>query len=179
MYGNIVLAGTKGQFVPNAIKWFTVSVFSHSLVTMPDVLGTPMCIEAAESGVDFTRFDTSYIKNEEQGYEVWRIKISQDIKDEALVKILSDLEIGYGFLQFLFFIVRRICRLFDLDIKSKNNWFRKEGMICSQLCVAYLEACGLGSLFSEYGKGSIAPQDIKNAMVAHPELFEMIESVRL
>lgn len=178
MHGNIVLASTKGQFIPNAIKWFTGSMFSHSLVTMPEVLSTPMCIEAAETGVDFTRFDTGYVNAQDQGYEVWNLKIDQSIKDEALVKILSDLEIGYGFLQYPWFMWRRLCKFFGKDIKSQNNWDHN-GMICSQLCVAYLEACGLGVLFTGYGKGSIAPQDLQDIFKAHPELFEKIESVRL
>ncbi len=51
MYGHIVLADTKSGFVPNGIKFITSSQFSHSFITIPDILGTPMCIEAAENGV--------------------------------------------------------------------------------------------------------------------------------
>src|ERR1035437_7311574 len=129
MYGYIVLAGTKTGFTPNAIKWFTGSQFSHSLVTVPDVLNTPMCIEAAETGVDFTRFDTGYGDNLDQGYEVWNIKIDQAVKDNAIVAILSDLEISYGFLQYPWFMWRRLCLFFGKDIKSHNNW-NESGMIC-------------------------------------------------
>src|ERR1035437_501682 len=128
MYGNIVLAGTKSGFTPNAIKWFTGSQFSHSFVTTPDILNIPMCIEAAESGVDFTRFDTSYVNNQDQGYEVWKVKIDQSIKDKAVVAILSDLEISYGILQYPWFMWRSICLFFGKDIKSHNNW-NKGGMI--------------------------------------------------
>jgi hypothetical protein len=178
MYGNIVLASTKGQFLPNAIKWFTKSVFSHSLVTVPDVLGVPMCIEAAETGVDFTRFDTGYIDNQDQGYEVWNIKIDQEIKDNAIISILSDLEISYGFFDYPFFIWRSICLLFGKDIKSQNNWI-SQGMICSQLCVSYLNACELSYIFAGYGSGSVTPQDLQNIFKIHPELFEKTASVRL
>lgn len=177
-YGFIVLASTQGQFVPNAIKWFTQSQFSHSLVTTPDVLGVPMCIEAAEGGVDFTRFDTGYTDNQDQGFEVWRVKIDQSIKDKAIVSILGDLETGYGFLEYPWFMWRRICLLFGKDIKAQNNW-NESGMICSQLCVAYLKACGLGYVFTGYGEGSVAPQDLQNIFKAHPELFEKTDSVRL
>lgn len=177
-YGNIVLASTKSGFVPNAIKWFTKSQFSHSLVTMPDVLSIPMCIEAAESGVDTTRFDKSYINNADQGYQVWHLKISQEIKDKAIISILNDLEIGYGFLQFPWFMWRKLNEIFGKDIKSHNNWDH-HGMICSQLCVAYLIACGLGYIFADYGIGSVAPQDLQNIFKAHPELFELSEEVRL
>ena len=44
--GNIVLADCKtNNFIVKAIDWFTQSKFSHSFVTMPDLLGCPMCIE--------------------------------------------------------------------------------------------------------------------------------------
>lgn len=178
MYGNIVLASTKSGFVPNAIKWFTKSKFSHSLVTTPDMLGAPLCIEAAEGGVDFTRFDSSYIDNQGQGYEVWNIKIDQAIKDKALVDILGTLETKYGFLEYPWFMWRRLNLLFGRDIKAQNNW-NMDGMICSQLCVAYLKACGLGYVFAGYGEGSVAPQDLQDIFGAHPELFERTETVRL
>lgn len=177
-YGNIVLASTQGQFVPNAIKWFTQSQFSHSLVTVPDVLAVPMCVEAAENGVDFTRFDKGYVENQSQGYETWNIKIDQSIKDAAIISILNDLEMNYGFLEYPWFIWRRLCLAFGKDIKSKNNW-NMGGMICSQLCVAYLIACGLSYIFDGYGEGAVAPQDLQNIFLAHPELFERTERVRL
>lgn len=177
-YGYIVLASTKGEFIPNAIKWFTNSVFSHSLMTMPEILGIPMCIEAAENGVDMTRFDIGYIQNKNQSYQVWKVKISKKTKDKALSIILNDLEISYGFLEYLYFIVRRLCLFFGKDIKSTNN-FITNGMICSQLCVAYLNACGLQHTMDGYGVGSIAPQDLQNIFKANPKVFELVEEVRL
>jgi hypothetical protein len=178
MYGNIVLASTKGQFIPNAIKWFTNSQFSHSLVTVPNVLGVSMCIEAVEGGVDFARFDNGYENNQDQGYEIWNVKVDQAVKDKAIVSILNDLEIGYGFLEYAFFICRRFCLLFGIDIKNQNNWI-SQGMICSQLCVAYLKACGLDRLFIHYGNGAVAPQDLQDIFKANPDLFEKTSSVRL
>jgi len=178
IYGDIVLADTKSGFVPSAIKWMTNSQFSHSFVTTPDILGTPMCIEASGSGVDFTRFDTSYQNNLGEGYEVWHIKIDQSIKDAAIVSILADLEMGYGFLQFPWFMWRKLNSMLGRDIKAQNNW-DTSGFICSQLCVAYLTACGLSYIFNGYGNGSIAPQDLENIFIAHPELFEKTVSVRL
>lgn len=178
MYGTIVLASTKNQFIPNAIKWFTGSNFSHSFITVPDILAVPMCIEASEHGVDFTRFDTGYENNLDQGYEVWVLKIDQKIIDNAIVSILNDLEISYGFLQYPFFIWRRLCLFFGKDIKSTDNWFT-QGMICSQLCVDFLFACGLETIFNGYGKSSVDPQDLQDIFLANPNLFEKIESVRL
>ena len=178
MYGNIVLASTKSGFIPNAIKSFTGSVFSHSFVTIPDILGVPMCIEAAEGGVDTTRFDTGYADNLNEGYQVWNIKVSQEIKDRAIVSILNDLEVSYGFLSYPWFMWRKLNSLLGRDIKAQNNW-SSQGMFCSQLCVEYLKACGLEYVLVGYGEGSIAPQDLQNIFKAHPEVFELEEEVRL
>jgi len=178
-HGYIVLADTKSGFVPNSIKWITKSQFSHSFVTTPDVLGIPMCIEAAGGGVDYVRFDTGYVNNLGEGYQVWNIKIDQSIKDKAIVSILNDLEVGYGYLEFAWFVWRRICLAFGKDIKDQSNWAVNSGIICSQLCVAYLKACGLLSVLSGYGDGAIAPADLQSIFIAHPEYFELVESVRL
>jgi hypothetical protein len=178
MYGHIVLVSAKTGFIAQAIEWFTESKFDHGLVTAPDVLGIPMCIEAVQSGVEFDRFDTNYVNDMNSGYQVWNIKIDQSIKDKALLSILNDLQISYGFLQYPFFIYERICNLFGKNIKSQNNW-NTSGMICSQLCVAYLKACGLEYVLKGYGNGNIVPNDLENIFLAHPELFEMTLSVRM
>lgn len=178
MYGHIVLADTKSGFIPNTIKWITASEFSHSFVTIPDILGIPMCIEAAENGVDTTRFDTGYVDNQGEGYEVWSVNVPQDVKDAAIKSLLNDLETNYGFLQFPWFIWRAINRVFGRDIKSQNNW-DTNGMICSQVCCAYLTACGLSAVFAGYGNGSICPQDLQNIFKAYPQYFQKLESVRL
>lgn len=177
-YGHVVLASTKGEFVPNAIKWFTGSVFSHSLITTPDILGVPMCVEAGSSGVDFTRFDNTYENSPNQAFEVWEVLVPQDVKDAAIRELLSKLEIVYGFLEYPYFIWRRICRFFGKDIKSQNN-FILQGMICSQLCVSYLKLCGLSHVFEGYGEGSIAPQDLQDIFSKNPLLFKKSYSVRL
>jgi len=178
-YGYIVLASTKNEFIASAIKWFTQSAFSHSFVTIPQILGLPACIEASGKGIDTCLFDKNYKNNPNEGYQIWEVKIDQGIKDVSIREILSDLEISYGFLQYPYFILRRVCLLFKIDIKSKNNWFRKDGMICSQLCVEYLKYCGLARVLEGYGKGSIAPQDLQDIFKSNPELFKLVKSVRL
>jgi hypothetical protein len=177
-YGHIVLANSKKGFIAQAIKKFTQSQFSHSFVTTPDMLKVPLCIEAASGGVDFTKFDTSYEQNQNEGYEVWEIRVPKETKKKAIVSILRDLEISYGIFQYPFFIFRRICLFFGKDIKSWNN-FDHRGMICSQLCVAYIKACGLEKTLKGYGNGSIAPQDLQNIFKAHPKLFRLVQSVRM
>jgi hypothetical protein len=178
MYGNIVLATSKSSFVSKGIRWFTNSQFSHSFVTMPDTLGIPMCIEAAEGGVDTCRFDTNYANNLDETYEVWTLNLPQDVKDKAIQSIMNDLETGYGFLEYPWFMWRRLNSLFGKDIKSQNNW-NQSGMICSQLCVAYLKACGLSYILQGYGQGSIAPQDLSVIFQAHPELFIKTAAIRM
>ena len=177
-YGQIVLATNTVGFFPAAIRLFTGSKFSHSLVLTPPILDIPMGIEAVEGGVDSVRFDKNYINDTTQGYEIWEIKIDLSIKDAAIKTVLSELQTPYGYLEYLFFLWRRINYWLGRDIKSQDNWFSK-GIICSQLCVDYLNACGLSQVLNGYGKGSICPQDLQDIMIAHPELFEKVESVRL
>ena len=49
-------------------------------------------------------------------------------------------------------------------------------MICSQLCVAYITACGLSYVLQGYGKGNIAPADLKVIFLTYPKIFECIET---
>lgn len=173
-YGNIVLANTKKGLVQQAIKWFTKSKFCHGLITMPDILGTPMCIEAAVTGVDMTRFDLSYKNNPNKSYEIWQVNVPQEVKDLAIKALLQDLEVGYGFFQYPWFIWRRINLFFGKDIKAQNNW-HQDGTICSELCVEYLKGCGLEGVLYEYGVSSITPQDLRNIFLSHPSIFTLIE----
>lgn len=175
--GNIILATSKSSFMSKCIRWFTSSQFSHSFVTMPDVLGLPMCIEADAGGVDCARLDTNYLDNTDEAFQVWTVNVSQDVKDQALKQIINDLEVSYGILEYPWFMWRRINKLFGKDIKNQNNW-NTDGMICSQLCVAYLKACNL-EIFQGYGVGSIAPQDLQDIFKAHPQLFILSQSIRM
>jgi hypothetical protein len=172
-YGYIVLSNSKKGFIPSAIKWFTGSKFSHSFVIIPSVLDVPMGIEAASSGVDAVRFDKSYENDVNQGYEIWKLNVSKDLIDNSIKNLLNDLELSYGYLQYPWFIWRRINKFFGRDIKSQNNW-NVDGMICSQLCVTHLNNCLLSETMNEYGKGSISPQDLKEIFIKYPNLFELI-----
>lgn len=177
-YGNIVLANSKSNWISQCIKWFTKSQFSHSFITMPEVLGIPMCIEASGGGVDTCRYDSNYLNNLDEGIQVWEINIDQEIKDQAIKQTINYLEVSYGFLQYPFFIYRKLNNLFGKNIKSQNNW-NTNGMICSQLCVTYLKACGLEDIFKEYGEGSIAPQDLQDIFKSNTDLFKIVEEIRL
>jgi len=178
-YGDIALAGCKDNWLSKCIMWFTNSRFSHSFVTMPEILGIPMCIEAVEGGIDMSRYDTGYLNNMAEGLQVWFIDIDQEIKDEAIKNVINYLEVSYGFLEYAYFIWRKICLIFGKDIKSQDNWEANSGLICSQLCVTYLKACGLDDVLQGYGNGSIAPQDLQDIFKAHPETFVLKASYRL
>lgn len=177
-YGNLVLVSSKTNFISKGIRWFTQSTISHAFLTMPDVLDIPMCMEAVIGGVDMSRFDTNYLNNPDEIVEIWELLVLDQIKIDALQKTINELEVGYGFLEYPWFVWRRLNSLFGRDIKSQNNW-STDGMICSQLCVSYLNACGVGHIFDGYGKGSIAPQDLSAIFNVHPELFKLTQSIRM
>lgn len=173
-YGDIVLANSKKGFIAQAIKWFTGSKFSHCLITAPDCLERPMGFEAAETGVSSVPFDKNYTQNDTQGYEIWEVLISEEDKNKGINRIIDELETPYGVLQYPWFIWRRLNYLFGRDIKSQDNWVPR-AIVCSILTEHYLQGCGLCWLFKDYGKGSVTPQDVRNVMVAHPELFRLKE----
>lgn len=174
-YGHIVLADSKKEWIAQAIKWFTKSKWSHSLLTIAPEADREMGIEAASNGISAVPFDTSYRNNDTQGYNMYRVLVDDNIKDAAIRICLNDLESAYGYLEYPWFIWRSINAFFGRDIKSQNNWFN-QGEVCSQLCVKYLTACNLGQIFSGYGKNSVTPQDLQVIMGANPQYFELIET---
>jgi hypothetical protein len=145
---------------------------------MPDILGLPICIEAADNGVNTVRFDKNYINDQNQSYQIWKIKIPQEQVDKGIIAAINDLETLYGFFQYPWFMWRSLCLLFGKDIKNQNNWYTN-GTICSELCVQFLHGCGLGHVLIGYGVGSVTPQDLQNIFKAYPELFELVEEVRM
>lgn len=174
-HGQIVLACSKSGFISSAIRFFTKSKFSHSLITAPEMVGLPMCIEAAENGVSVIRFDEAYTQNTGESIEIWDVLIPNEVKDRGLVPTMDKLEKSYGFLELPWFIWRWMNGLVKRDIKAQNNWSHN-GTICSQLCRVYLTNAGIGFLFEGYGKGSVAPQDISVIMNANPKFFKRIYS---
>ena len=174
-YGQIVLAGSKSGFVPSAIKILTKSKFSHSLITAPDMVKLPMCVEAAENGISVIRFDLAYTQNASENIEIWEVLVPNAAKDAGLTAAFDKLEKSYGFLELPWFIWRWMNTLVGRDIRAQNNWSHN-GTICSQLCRIYLTKAGLGSLFESYGKGSVAPQDISAIMNANPKFFKKVFS---
>ena len=180
--GNVVLVQSKWgdnwfqTFISNAIRWLTSSQYSHSLVTLPQLLNCDMCVEAASNGVTLQRFDTTYWTNPSQACDVYElIGISDDIKAAAMKGLLSELDTSYGYLEMPWFIWRALNRMVGRDIKSHDNW-SQHGDICSWVCVQYLTACGLGDLFRDYGKCSVAPQDLRNIFDANPTIFKKTAS---
>ena|ERR1700676_5588979 len=174
-YGHVILADTYSGFIPYVIKMVTNSSFSHSLITTPNVLNTPMCMEAASVGVSMLSFEEGYGEQSGEDIRCFEVNVPQEIKDAAIKSSLKLLEKSYGYLELLWFIWRAINQLFRRDIKKQDNW-SQSGLICSELCFEYLKACGLEHLFSAYGNGSISPEDIYRVMKANPDIFIEVTS---
>lgn len=172
-YGHIVLANSKKGTVPAIIRYITKSNYSHSLLTIPDIIGIPMCVEAADSGVSMLRFDKGYTENFYQEIQVFSVNIPDSDKDKAIIQCLNSLQLGYGYLELFWFIWRAINKFFGKDIKNQNNWV-ENGIICSELCRMYLTYAGLGKLFKEFGNGSLNAEDLRQIILANPDLFTQI-----
>lgn len=172
-YGHIVLANSKKGAVPAIIRYITKSNYSHSLLTIPDIIGIPMCVEAADSGVSMLRFDRGYTENFYQEIQVFSVNIPDSDKDGAIIQCLNSLQVRYGYLELFWFIWRAINKFLGKDIKHQSNWV-ENGIICSELCRMYLTYAGLGHLFKDFGNGALNAEDLRQIMLANPGLFTQI-----
>lgn len=173
-YGHVCFAYSKNEWIAKAIAWFTRSKWSHSFITVPKILNKEMVMEAASGGTEMITFDQGYRNNPNQSYEIYRLKVDPATIDKGILKCLDNLEMPYGFLQYPWFMWRSLNRLFGRDIKKQDNWSQKNE-VCSGLVESFLWGCDLDSLFADFGSNSVTAQDVYNIVLAHPELFELIE----
>jgi hypothetical protein len=173
-YGYVCVSNSKKAFVGRIIKFVTRSNFSHSFITVPDMLGERMVMEAAANGVSVVPFNKAYRVDPDEGYRIYRFKADPAAKDAAILTIAQSLETGYGFLELPWFIWRAVNRLFGRDIRGQNNW-SDAGTICSELAAQYISMSGFSHLFEDFGRCSVNAQDIFEICKANPELFELIE----
>lgn len=173
-YGYVGFSYSKNIWYDKIIAKITKSKWSHSFITVPSILGREMVMESVAGGICMIPFDFAYRTNENQNYELYRFNISQDKIDQSIMQCLNTLESSYGFLEYPWFLWRSICKLFGKDIKKQNNW-SPQGTVCSGLTRYFIENAG-ENLFNDYGIDSANAQDIYEVVLAHPELFELIES---
>jgi hypothetical protein len=173
-YGHIVISdNVKNKLTSPVIRLFTGSEWSHSFVTIPSILGVPMCIEASSEGVDTLRMDKGYIDNPDERLIIYKVNIPNEIKDEAIKVCLNELQVKYGYLELPWFAWRWINEKLGKDIRNQDNW-SQAGVICSELCVTYLTACGLGHLVEAFGKGAVNAEDVRKIAEANPQYFTKI-----
>lgn len=173
-YGYLVLARRTNDWTSHLTAYLTQGYFSHAFVLTMTANKKWLCIEAEVEGVTASLFDLAYRKNLYRDYMVFEVKVPNN--NAGINAVMSKLETGYGFAQMLWFVYRFICSKFGKDIKGQDNWFYKDGTLCSQLASEYLIAAGLGKIFEGYGLGSISPNDIYEVAKSRPDLFEEIES---
>lgn len=174
-YGYVCFAYTKTEWIAKAIAWFTQSQWSHTFLTVPSMLGQEMIMEAGGGGVEMAMFNQAYRHNASQKYEVYRVKVSQQIIDEAIAQCMEKLELPYGYLEYPWFIWRYLNKWIGRDIKGQDNWSTNRE-VCAGLVDIYIDALGLGVLSKDFGNNSISAQDIYEIVKANPDLFELVES---
>lgn len=173
-YGYVCFAYSKNEWIAKAIAWFTKSKWSHTFLTAPPMLGKEMVMEAGAGGVEMVTFDKAYRNDPTQAYEVYRVKVSQEIIDEAIAKCMDKLELPYGYLEYPWFIWRYLNRWLGRDIKGQDNW-STDKEVCAGLVDIYIDELGLSVLSKDFGNNSISAQDIYEIVKSHPELFELVE----
>lgn len=174
-YGYVCVSNSKKEFQAKVIKFVTRSKWSHSFITVPNMLDVEMALESASSGVSMCSFDKHYRTDDGQGYRVYRFKADQGSKDKSIVSLLTELQTGYGFLELPWFAWRAICAWLKCDIRAQDNW-SQAGTICSELVAQYITNAGYPQLFTSFGKGSVNAQDIFEICESHPEIFELVEN---
>lgn len=174
-YGYVCFAYTKTEWLAKAIAWFTKSQWSHTFLTVPQILGQQMVMEAGGGGVEMATFDQNYRTSPNQKYEVYRVNLPQETIDKAITVCLYELEIPYGYLEYPWFIWRFINKWLGRDIKSQDNW-STDKKVCAGLVDIYMDALGLQDLSKDFGNNSITAQDIYEIVKANPQLFTLIES---
>lgn len=174
-YGYVCVSNTKKSFQSSVIRFFTQSSWSHSFITIPDLVGTPLAMEAAGSGVSICSFNKHYRDDKTQAYKVYRFRADPIAIDSALAQLLVELQTGYGYLELPWFAWRGLNKMFGRDISSQDNW-SQAGRICSELVAQYITYAGYPQLLGRFGRGSINAQDIFEMVESNPEIFELIES---
>jgi len=174
-YGYVCFAYSKNEWIAKVIAWFTKSQWSHCFITVPPMLEQEMVMEASEGGVEMITFNSAYRNNPTQKYEVYKVNCSQESTDQAILTCMGQLEVGYGFKHYPWFMWRSLCKLFGKDIKSQDNWCHS-GDVCSDLTRLRLESGGLKDLLAGFGKNSASAQDLYEIVKTYPEFFELIES---
>jgi hypothetical protein len=174
-YGYVCVSNSKKDFKARVIKFVTRSNWSHSFLTAPDMLGHQMALESAGGGVSLCPFDKHYRNDDTQGYRVYRFKVTQEMKDEAISTLINELETSYGWLELPWFAWRALNKFFGRDIRRQNNW-SKIGTICSELVAQYISMCGHAYLFGQFGDGSVNAQDVYEICELNKVLFELVES---
>lgn len=173
-YGFICFAYSKNETIAKIIAKVTSSQWSHSFITVPSILGKEVVMEAASNGIDMTLFDLSYRNNANESYEVYKFLVKPEKIDHSIVKCMKKLESSYAYLELPWFIWRALNKKLGRDIKSHNNW-STNGLVCSGLVRKFIENAGQGALLSGFGRDAVAPQDIYEIVLAHPELFQLVE----
>lgn len=173
-YGHVCFAYSKNEWVAKAIAWFTGSQWSHTFITVPPVLGKEMAMEAASGGTQMVLFDQAYRGNSTQKYEVYHVKVSEEIIEQSIAQCLERLEMPYGYLEYPWFIWRYINKFFGRDIRGQDNWYQRDE-VCAGLTNYYVSGLSLDVLFKDFGKNSVSAQDIYEIVKANPHLFELVE----
>jgi hypothetical protein len=173
-YGYIAFSYTKNELTAKLIAKITQSKWSHSFIIVPPMLGKEMVMEAASNGISMATFQENYRDNPNESYEVYRFNAPQGKIDKSILNCMEKLERPYPYMELLWFVWRRINKVFGRDIKNQNNWFTN-GVVCSGLVRKFIEGSGFKKLFKGFGIDAVAPEDAYEIVIANPKLFELIE----
>jgi len=170
MRGAIAFTSHKTSWISKAIRWFTKSKFSHSLIIVDEVGENRYLLEAGTKEVSFDLFDK--YEKKQSSYEIWIPKgVTEEEIERALKKTQKEfVHKTYGYLQLIGFAMKIGLQKIGIQI---NNPI-KLGSICSEVDWYYLKEL-MPHIFKKYDRDSVSPKDLRDIILKHPISFELIE----
>ena len=117
--GDILLYPAPNRFLRWLMRFFTMTHYGHAALYVGEIHGIPVIVEAGARGVVLNRLYGEP--------EVWRVDVSEEERERAVIKALAKLGRGYNFLQLFGFVISW------LTCSKWNPFNSRERYICSEL----------------------------------------------
>ncbi|CAK0741563.1 hypothetical protein CCP1ISM_130014 [Azospirillaceae bacterium] len=178
--GQIVFSTNPNSIHSKIVRFFTNSPYSHTFMITRS-FGEIEAAQEAGMIISVVPFDKNYRQAKEERYVIYEID-PKFVSEEQISKSLSYCfneynGVQYGYLSLLWFVYRWANeKLLRRNVNHEKNWLAN-GVICSELVYYFL--CNLGPIFeammAPFNPDTIQPEDIRQIILANPEIFKKRE----
>jgi hypothetical protein len=149
------------------IRFFIDSNFSHSFLVM-ECCGILSALETTETRVCVTPMDRKLI--EKNWVELWEVIAPMEDKVNAITPMYYSYSGNYyGYLSYLWFMYRWLCRKFGVEKKNMWGWV-SSGVTCSEVTSSYVSKL-YPNLLKDIDLNTITPRELRNLMVSNKDKF--------